>query len=274
MNCKQFIRQSRLSLLCLTICLAAILPGCESSNQNDSTGKITAKKVAAGQGETGEKMSPPDTSPDPFFVENNTNLKPAVNESIAVKENITPEEFKTIEWTDLMPKDDLDALLNPPKSLFDIPDGSDEDQIGGKLANSKTANKEKDPVAERYQQALTSERILPEFDGRKIKLAGYIVPLDFDDKQALKDFFFVPYFGACIHVPPPPPNQLIYAKYPQGLKQKEFYEPVWLSGTVKVETTENDMGTAAYSMTVEKVEVYVEEEYEASADDDNAETAE
>lgn len=274
MNCKQFIQQTRLSLFCLILCVAAVLPGCESSEQGDSKGKTAANEIAAELEKTGEKMAPAKSTSDSSSNEKNTDLKPAVKENIAVKDDLTPEDFKTIEWTDLMPKDDLDALLNPPKSLFDIPDGSDEDQIGGKLTNSKIANNEKDPVAERYQQALTSKRILPEFDGIKIRLAGYIVPLDFDENQALKDFFFVPYFGACIHVPPPPPNQLIYAKYPQGLTQKEFYEPVWLSGTAKVETTENDMGTAAYSMTVDKVEVYIEEEYEASADEDNGDGAE
>jgi len=168
--------------------------------------------------------------------------------------------YRTIEWTDLMPKDDLDALLNPPEYLSDIPDGSAEDQIASQmqLAIEQASDS-------RYQQALVSTRVVPTFDGQAVRLPGFIVPLEFggdqqfgDGQQQVTKFFLVPYFGACIHVPPPPPNQIVYAEYDKGFKLDSLYEPFWLSGTLKTTLIENDMATAAYTIKVDRLEPYTE----------------
>lgn len=161
--------------------------------------------------------------------------------------------FKTVEWTDLMPKEDLDALLNPPSYVTDVEDGSFEDQISNQIQNSiATAN------GDRYQQALASTRIISEMAGKMIRIPGFIVPLEFDDEQTITQFFLVPFFGACIHVPPPPPNQIIFVNYPQGLKLDALYDPFWISGTLKTSLVENDMAIAAYSMQMQSFEVYTE----------------
>lgn len=161
--------------------------------------------------------------------------------------------FRVIEWTDLMPKDDLDALLHPPESLNDIADGSMEDQISSQIQG--TIAKANDS---RYQRALLSTRIVPEYDGQKIRLPGFIVPLEVSDDQTITSFFLVPYFGACIHVPPPPPNQIIYAEYDKGFKLDALYDPFWISGTLSTKLIENNMATAAYTIKVDRVEPYVE----------------
>ena len=85
--------------------------------------------------------------------------------------------FKTLEWDDLMPADDLDALQNPPNYLYDFEDGSEEDEISGQLANAVTS-----AVNDRYQQALVSTRTIPEMNGTNIRFPGFIVPLEFDDE--------------------------------------------------------------------------------------------
>ena len=162
--------------------------------------------------------------------------------------------YRTIEWTDLMPKEDLDALLNPPESLNDIPDGSGEDQIASqmRLAIEQASDS-------RYQQALVSTRVVPAFDGQAIRLPGFIVPLQFgDDQLRVTRFFLVPYFGACIHVPPPPPNQIVYAEYDKGFKLERLYEPFWLSGVLSTTLIENDTATAAYSIKVDRLEPYTD----------------
>ena len=162
--------------------------------------------------------------------------------------------YRTIEWTDLMPKDDLDALLNPPESLNDIPDGSAEDQIASQIQMAIEQASDS-----RYQQALVSTRVVPAFDGQAIRLPGFIVPLEFgEDQQQVTKFFLVPYFGACIHLPPPPPNQIIYAEYDKGFKLDSLYEPFWLSGTLSTTLIENDMATAAYTIKVDRLEPYTE----------------
>ncbi|MCP3908901.1 MAG: DUF3299 domain-containing protein [Oceanicoccus sp.] len=152
-----------------------------------------------------------------------------------------------------MPQADLDALLNPPEYLANIEDGSAEDQISSQISSSIAAAKD-----DRYQQALVSTNIRPEMNGRGIRIPGFIVPLEFSDDQVITEFFIVPFFGACIHVPPPPPNQIIHVKYPKGFKLEALYNPFWLSGVLKTTLIENDMATAAYAMEVHLVEEYAE----------------
>lgn len=162
--------------------------------------------------------------------------------------------YRTIEWTDLIPEDDLDALLNPPEALDDIPDGSLEDQIASQIQSATAQASDS-----RYQQALVSTRVVPTFDGQDIRLPGFIVPLEFGkDQQQVTRFFLVPYFGACIHVPPPPPNQIVYAESDKGFKLESLYEPFWFSGRLSTTLIENDMATAAYTLDVHRLEPYVE----------------
>jgi hypothetical protein len=161
--------------------------------------------------------------------------------------------FKTLEWDDLMPADDLDALQNPPNYLYDFEDDSDEDQINSQLANAVT-----NAVNDRYQQALVSTSIISEMDGRNVRVPGFVVPLEFDDEQTITEFFLVPYFGACIHSPPPPPNQIIYVRAPKGIQLETLYDPFWISGKLSTKLVENYMATAAYSMEMEFYEDYTE----------------
>jgi hypothetical protein len=81
-----------------------------------------------------------------------------------------------------------------------------------------------------------------------VKIAGYIVPIEYNDKQVITEFFLVPYCGACIHVPPPPPNQIIYVKHPKGFQLQELYMPFWVEGTIVLKTQENELGLSSYSM--------------------------
>jgi hypothetical protein len=174
--------------------------------------------------------------------------------SSSANKSAKPTEFKTIAWPDLMPQQDLDALLNPPEYLADIEDGSAEDQISGQISNSIVAAKD-----DRYQQALVSTTIRPEMNGQVIRIPGFIVPLEFSDDQVITEFFIVPFFGACLHMPPPPPNQIIHVKYPKGFKLEALYNPFWLSGVLKTTLVENDVATSAYAMEVSVMEEYTDE---------------
>ena len=159
--------------------------------------------------------------------------------------------YKTLEWTDLIPEDDLDALLNPPSYVTDVEDGSLEDQISNQVQNALAA-----AYDDRYQQALTSTQVIPELNGQAIRIPGFVVPLEFDDDQTITQFFLVPYFGACIHVPPPPPNQIIFVDYDKGLKLNALYDPFWISGILKTELINNDVATATYSLQMQSYEPY------------------
>ncbi|MNQ42262.1 hypothetical protein D3C85_559630 [compost metagenome] len=68
----------------------------------------------------------------------------------------------------------------------------------------------------------------------------------------------MPYPGACIHVPPPPPNQIVLVRYPKGIALNDIYAPIWVDGTLKVEQVRNDMADAAYALDADSVRLVEE----------------
>jgi hypothetical protein len=160
--------------------------------------------------------------------------------------------FKTIEWNDLIPEEDLNVLMNPPGYIDDLEDTAFDDDISAQLTiNVDSA------ANDRYQQALVSTNIIEEMNGQSIRIPGFVVPVVFDE-ESITEFFLVPYFGACIHSPPPPPNQIIYVHAPKGLKLDTLYDPFWISGKLSTSMVENYMATAAYSLKMTSYEAYTE----------------
>ena len=160
-------------------------------------------------------------------------------------------QHMTIQWTDLIPQDEIDILANPPSYISDIEDGSLEDQIGSQANNSIVLEME-----DSYQLALVSTRIKPEMDGRAVRIPGFIVPLEFDGEQIITEFFLVPYFGACLHMPPRAPNQIIHVNYEKGLELEALYDPFWITGILSASLVKNDTATAAYAIKMDSYEAY------------------
>ncbi len=95
-----------------------------------------------------------------------------------------------------------------------------------------------------------------ELNGVAAKLPGFIVPLDVGKDGVVTEFFLVPYFGACIHVPPPPPNQIVYVHAAKGIALDSIYEAYWVTGMMTVQSKSTQLGAAAYQLEAEKVEIY------------------
>ena len=161
--------------------------------------------------------------------------------------------YEEIDWVALMPEDDLSALLNRPEFLNDIADGSAADSV-----DDFASKQLEDEQAQRYQQALVSTRVIEAFDGKAIRIPGFIVPLEQNDEQKATAFFVVPYFGACLHMPPPPPNQILYVEYKEGIAVENLYDPYWFEGTVKIDNHESALGSSAYSLVLDSFALYEE----------------
>ncbi len=97
--------------------------------------------------------------------------------------------------------------------------------------------------------------VVESLDGNKVRIPGYVVQLE-GNADNVTEFLLVPYFGACIHVPPPPPNQIIHVEYPEGVPYENTYDAVWIEGTIKVERKEGDLAVVGYQMKADSVEVY------------------
>ena len=91
--------------------------------------------------------------------------------------------------------------------------------------------------------------------GRRGRIAGFVVPLERRGDR-VTEFLVVPYFGACIHTPPPPANQIILAKSAKPLSGVAMMSPMWVQGTFSIVRSDTGMGYAGYRLTVDRIEPY------------------
>jgi len=146
-----------------------------------------------------------------------------------------PAKVQTLEWTDLIP---LDARGQQSSS----PPAAAHDYLG-----------EAGPAA---AQQSPNAPVNSELEGKLVKIPGFIVPLDVAKDGTVSEFFLVPYFGACIHVPPPPANQIVYVTTRKGIALDSIYEAYWITGTMKMQNKSTRLGAAAYSLSADNVEIY------------------
>jgi len=99
---------------------------------------------------------------------------------------------------------------------------------------------------------------LQRLDGRAVRIPGYIVPLD-DFADEVTEFLLVPYFGACIHTPPPPPNQMVHVRVGRGTHASASWDhPVWISGRLEIRAVLSPYGVVAYQMRADTITAYSE----------------
>lgn len=146
------------------------------------------------------------------------------------------------DWLDLMPETDRLALESMPEISHNTPEAAGTFMQGGL--------KQRDP---NLPQVMYSERTVAQMHNKIIRIGGYPVPLETDEQGRMLLFFLVPYPGACIHVPPPPPNQIILVRYASGIALEDLYAPLWIEGRLKIETVRDDLVDSSYSMTARSV---------------------
>jgi uncharacterized protein len=152
-----------------------------------------------------------------------------------------PGEPRTITWEALVP-----ANWDPFKEFKGI---------------NFTMMDDADPRAmqflKRMREAWDNAPTNPQLVGQSVRIPGFVVPLE-DSKDGLKEFLLVPYFGACIHSPPPPANQIIHVLPKSPAKGLRSMDAVWIHGRVTTPRTDSFMGTAGYRIEADGVEPYQE----------------
>ena len=106
------------------------------------------------------------------------------------------------------------------------------------------------------KQDLPNAPVVATLNGQHIRLPGYIVPLEVSEEGRTTEFLLVPYFGACIHVPPPPSNQIVHVTSKEGVKLDELYQPYWIVGALQVKPSTSELADAGYQMDAQKIVVY------------------
>ncbi len=112
-----------------------------------------------------------------------------------------------------------------------------------------------------YQQALISVNTVDTFNGKYVELSGFIVPVEANAQREITAFFIVPYFGACIHYPPPPPNQIVFVSLNNtheqaGIRGIDIQQAYTFSGEFSTGLYEDPQGTSAYFLDVVEIKLY------------------
>lgn len=151
-----------------------------------------------------------------------------------------PVKPRELTWDEMIP-----PVSAPPSAAF--PGAG----IPGKTGDKLDGQDDKPAYVPMY-----TFNPVKELDGQYVKLPGYIVPLESDAGGLLDEFLLVPYYGACIHVPPPPPNQIVYVKLAKPFNLKSMADPYWVTGRMSTKPWTGDMADTDYVMTGDKVEVF------------------
>ncbi len=85
-----------------------------------------------------------------------------------------------------------------------------------------------------------NNRLVDGLDGQLVRLPGYVLPLEFNG-AAVEEFLLVPYVGACIHVPPPPRNQMVFVRLNQSFALNDLFEPVWITGRLTARAVQKSL---------------------------------
>lgn len=153
-------------------------------------------------------------------------------------------ELLEIYWEDLIP-DDFVQPENPYATMT-------QDDIDKLLDGSEESNAEMARLEAEFNYA----PVVPELDGKRVKLPAYITPLEFDGQSRMKEFLLVPYVGACMHTPPPPANQIVHAKSAEVIEIPNVYDPVWAIGTISTVTVKSELAESGYQLQVEEILPY------------------
>lgn len=100
-----------------------------------------------------------------------------------------------------------------------------------------------------------ASKLNPDLNGAFIKIPGYIIPFD-QTNLGVTSFILVPYVGACIHTPPPPPNQLIFVETNDPWMQDNLWDPVWVTGNINHDTQVTDIAELGYALEASKIEIF------------------
>lgn len=165
--------------------------------------------------------------------------QPAIAEDALSTINRTPMK---LTWEDLVPPGwDAEALLRD----VDIDSLSDDDAAA-------------EALMKRLREAWNHSPVIDKLDGLIAKLPGFVVPIE-QDAEKISEFLLVPYYGACIHVPPPPSNQVVHVVVSEGAGEHyrgELYDAIWVSGTLRVERYASDLASAGYRIDATQLEPY------------------
>lgn len=185
-----------------------------------------------------------DTEQSPGLTDEEMAIEPETTIDPVQGEDATDLAYRELSWDDLLPPDFDFKVLREQIDLesYDIASLTDEDPEAQRLYDD-------------LQSLMSDVPMVVGLDGLDAQVPGFLVPLEMA-ADTVTEFFLVPYFGACIHSPPPPANQIVHVVLDEAVAFDNLYEPYWARGTLEVTQTETDLGTAGYRMVNAEIRPY------------------
>jgi uncharacterized protein len=165
-----------------------------------------------------------------------------------------------ILWEDLMPAGEEEKLT----ALYEDFYRDFEKQMRGNQVQLSDLGRKRNPDPSTIEEGSALD-VMPQIgtfntvadlNNLTIRIPAYVVPLEFNAQKSYREFLLVPYYGACLHTPPPPPNQIIYVKSDKAVTVTDIWQPVWAQGVLTTEKHEHTVGSAAYTLSLAKLEPY------------------
>lgn len=100
-----------------------------------------------------------------------------------------------------------------------------------------------------------ARRFVTDLNGARIRMPGYMLPLE-TSGSGVTEFILTPYVGACIHVPPPPPNQLVFVTSERPWPSETLFEAIWVTGTIRVSPISTNLAEIGYDMAADEIEAF------------------
>ena len=163
--------------------------------------------------------------------------------ALTSKLNQSTASFKTIEWIDLIPND-----WSPSKQNGGVGTGSLSYGLSDSDPRSRQSFREMQAA---YDNAPTVDAL----NEQAVSISGYLVPLD-PTQETLNEFLLVPYFGACLHTPPPPANQIIHVFLNKPSAELRTMDVVTVTGILRTQRKHTEMGMSGYRLIAVRVTPY------------------
>ncbi len=168
--------------------------------------------------------------------------------------NATPSAAKTrIEWGDLKPNSAIKrdhekpSVGNVPsagaQAIPPLPDlGRFSNDINHWISPNDKDSTGSDPVNT--------------WQGQRISIPGFIVPLPPSKDAQTRQFFLVPNFGALITSDTPDANQIILVEIPEPIDLGPIYRPYLITGIIVVDQREIAGTRSHYRIAAETVDTF------------------
>lgn len=215
-----------------------MIGACGQASPADPTAAAEAQTVSSNAASNEPQVG--DRIPEPRTDRNAENAKRRAA-ALAAAEAAKARGVREIGWEELMPEGEEERLAQLYQQQMAML------YSGGPIAEGSAADQ---------MIQIGTFNTVKELNETKVRIPGYTVPFEYGANAEISEFLLVPYYGACLHAPPPPPNQTVFVMAEDPIRLRDLAQAVWIEGTIYTQTQESELADAAYTIRVDHVETY------------------